>query len=217
MKNGTKIGIALLIAGGVLFSLFARNFSAFSTGDGRSLRWARYDVTIDNVDTSANRYDVTESYVLDIETGPYSFGFAEIPLKRTENIDNVTVSDAGAALTPGCIDVAGYYCVINDGKWLSIKYFFRSQAQSGQTRTIDIQYTVYGGLRSYDDGDQLYWVAIPGDREFPIDEALVTVNMPAGTPIDKTASYPDTWRENVQGSTITWQSPGVMEKGDELE
>ncbi len=217
MKNGTKIVIALLIAGGVLFSLFARNLSAFSTGDGRSLRWARYDVTIDNVDTSANRYNVTESYVLDIETGPYSFGFAEIPLKRTENIDNVTVTDAGTALTPGCIDVAGYYCVINDGKWLSIKYFFRSQAQSGQTRTIDIRYTVYGGLRSYEDGDQLYWVAIPGDRAFPIDEALVTVNMPDGTPIDKTASYPDTWKEDVQGSTITWKSPGVMEKGDELE
>lgn len=181
-----------------------------SGGDGRRLQWDRYDVVINNLDTAENRFHVVEDYDLSIAVGPFSFGYREIPLDRIERIENVQVYDGQTPLRSGCAGGAGTVCVTESDDMLNIRYYFTSQAQSRSTRDIRIEYDVVGALRSYEDGDQLYWVALAPDRAFPVLDSQVTVVMPEDRPPELTASYPDTWAETVQGNTITWEAPGPL-------
>ena len=220
MKRSSLPGIiffiVLVLFGNVFFGLVRNAEQAIST-DGRSLRWERYDVTIDNIDTAANQFDVTETYELFIETGPYSFGFAEIPTDRLTAIDSVAIYDGGVPLQASCSGGQGTFCVSQVGELFSVEYHFLNSALNGQTRDIRLEYTSHGALRSYAGGDQLYWVAVPGDRAFPVMASRVLVIMPPDTPIELTASYPDTWIETIEGNTITWLSPGRMNSGDSVE
>lgn len=210
----------LFIAGFILFGNViagaAPSVQAQSS-DGRSLRWDRYDVAIEDIDTAANHFQVTEFYTITVETGPFRYGFAEIPQDRLERISNVLVYENRSPLTSSCSGSAGTYCARDEGDVYSIEYNFTRPIQSGESREIAIRYVVYGGLRSYSGGDQLYWVAVPGDRAFPVMSSTVKVTMPADRPPLVTASYPDTWQETIEDNVITWRSPGRMGKGDSVE
>jgi len=185
--------------------------------DNRSLVWEHFDVTIDQIDTAANRFRVTESYLIRVDRGPFRFGTAEIPMDRLNNIDSVVVYENGRALREGCFGGEGTYCVSTYNDTLSIQYNFNSPANSGDRREIAIVYSVTGALRSYEDGDQLYWVAIPADLPFPVLDASVTVEMPADAPPEIIGSYPEEWPYEVNGTTITWDAPGPMRRGDWFE
>ena len=149
----------LFIAGFILFGNViagaAPSVQAQSS-DGRSLRWDRYDVAIEDIDTAANHFQVTEFYTITVETGPFRYGFAEIPQDRLERISNVLVYENRSPLTSSCSGSAGTYCARDEGDVYSIEYNFTRPIQSGESREIAIRYVVYGGLRSYSGGDQLY-------------------------------------------------------------
>ncbi len=211
------IGI-IILGSNVAFGIFSAIPS--STSDGRSLEWKRFDVLIDNIQTSENRFDVTETYQLAIDQGPFSFGTRDIPMDRLTGITNVSITDGSTALREQCVDWAGSFCTSVVDDFFTIKYYFSSQAQSGTTRTIRIKYTVYGALRAYpDEGDQLYWVALPEERPFPIRATTVTVNLPEGRPALAATSYPDNWKltRNEAKTTLTWNSPGDLGTGDIVE
>ncbi|MEP7289707.1 MAG: DUF2207 domain-containing protein [Chloroflexota bacterium] len=183
----------------------------------RSLHWDRYDVTIDNIVTKSNSFDITESYLLTIDQGPFRFGTASIPLGRTTGIDNVTVSDGGVALSPECDESPGTFCADTSGGNLNVKYMFTSTAQTGEQREIQFKYSVHGALRSYAGGDQLYWTAVPADRPFSVFASKVTVNMPADRPPQVYTSYPNTWKQTVEGNTLTWIGPGDLGSSGSVE
>src|SRR5262245_48232506 len=100
----------LLIVVGLLVMLLLSAGAASAQSDNRSLRWDRWDVTIDNIVTSSNRFDVTESQALSIIRGPFSFGYREISQDKLDKIDNVTVTDNGKALKQTCSNSGGTYC-----------------------------------------------------------------------------------------------------------
>jgi hypothetical protein len=183
--------------------------SDFEANTMRDLWWSRFDVTIDNIDTSANRFRVTESYIIEFGGGPYSYGFAWIPLDRVMYIDSINVYDDGTQLNHECTDTAGNVCVTTDGKNMSIKYYFLYPVQTAEQRRIRLEYTVYGALRSYYDGDELYWVALPADLSgFDVDASHVVVVMPDDVPPLKWTSYPaEGWTVTTEGNTLTWVSP----------
>lgn len=210
--------IMVMLVGNVIFGIASSASETLSTGtDGRSLRWNRFDVTLDTMDTVANRFDVAETYELYIETGPYRYGFREIPLDRIEAIDNVAVYDGGTRLQANCSGSQGTFCVTQTNDTFVLNYYFLDSAPSGQTRDIRIEYTVYGALRSYEGGDQLYWAAVPADLPFPVVASRVLVVMPQDTTIDVTASYPDTWSESIEENTVTWLSPDRMDSNEGVE
>ncbi len=189
---------------------------ARGAADNRSLYWERWDTTIDNIVTQSNQFDVTETYVIVVETGPYRFGYREIPMNRLTGISNVQVAEDNAAFSPGCNSAAGTYCARVSGSNYRIDYYFASPAQSGDRRTIDIKYTVSGALRSYSGGDQLYWSALATDRAFPVLASTVIVKMPEGRPAQVIASYPE-WPYTTAGNTLTWTSPGSLGTGGNVE
>jgi len=51
-----------------------------------------------------------------------------------------------------------------------------------RSRTFYVRYTVKGGLRISDSGDQVYWKAIFKDRDVPINSGKVTVHFPQDLP-----------------------------------
>ena len=160
---------------------------------------------------------MTEIYELTIEVGPFRFGTAEIPMDRLFDIVNVAVYDGNTALQASCSGGPGTYCATKSGDTFSLTYYFLQRAESGERRSIRLKYTVIGGLRSYEDGDQLYWVAVPGDRPFPVLDSRVTVTLPSDRPPQVTASYPDTWLDTIDGTTITWEAPGRLGNNSDIE
>ncbi len=210
----------ILIAGFILFgNVIAAISEVFEepSSDNRRLQWDRYDVLIEDIDTAANSFQVTEHYAISVPAGPFRYGFAEIPTGRLERIAGVAVFEDGTPLTSSCSGSAGTICVRDEGDVYSIEYNFTRPIQSGESREIAIRYKVHGALRSYNGGDQLYWVAVPGDRAFLVMASKVTVTMPEDRPPLLTASYPGTWTETIEGNVITWESTGRMDKGDSVE
>src|SRR4051812_31164015 len=74
----------------LLITMVAGVFHAPATRaqEDKSVVWDSYDVTIDVLPAEndyglpAGSYDVTERQVIDFEGGPFSGGFADIPLGR---------------------------------------------------------------------------------------------------------------------------------------
>src|SRR5690606_9407000 len=86
--------------------------------DSRSLVWEHFDVTIDEFDTTENRFRVTELYSILVERGKSRFGTAEIPMDRMNDIISLEVYENGRALREGCSGAEGTYCVRSDGSTL---------------------------------------------------------------------------------------------------
>src|SRR5207248_2266860 len=76
-------------------------------------------------------------------------------------------------------------------------------ATTNASRVFEIRYRAEGVIRIYPDGDQVYWQAIPGDLEYPVRAASVTVHTPGDA--ERAAAYPE--RRNV---AITQLDPRTM-------
>lgn len=192
---------------------------ANAQSSSRSLRWERYDVDISNIQTSVNKFDVVESYELYVEYGSFGGGDVTIPTDRLTGLTNIKITDGGQELKQRSTSspIAGTFYFTQSGGNLNLTYDFFQRANTGETRYIKLYYTVTGALRSYPDGDQLYWVAIPADKPISVMASKVTVKLPDGLNPDVYTTYPDTWPGSVEGSTLTWSSPSSIAADESLE
>lgn len=189
----------------VFAALMVLSAATATAQDNRTVFWQRWDVVIDNVDTTDNVFDVTEIYDMEFG-GRFTYGSAVIPTDRLRSITDVRVRQDGEALQQGCSQRAGTYCVSNTSDGLSIRYNFLSPLNNDTAR-FEISYTVEGGLRVYPDGDQLWWIAIPSEHYgFPIGSSKITVEMPAGYApregVDPVVTYGAPSDVQVNGTTI---------------
>ncbi|MBI5671489.1 MAG: DUF2207 domain-containing protein [Chloroflexi bacterium] len=190
------------------------------SAQSRSVFWERWDVLIDNVDTAANRFNVTESYNIYF-TGTFRFGSVEIPRQNLERIHSVEVYEGGQPLRESCSESPGTYCVQNTANALSVVYYF-TRPVSDDRQQFDIRYTVDGALRIYDGGDQLWWTAVPSEHfGFSIGSSTITVQMPSGYApregIDPVVTYGAPADVNVRGTTITARATQPLDGNDYFE
>ncbi len=186
----------------ILFFLYP---SISATAQTRSVFWERWDVFIDNIDTTANRFDVTEVYDVRF-TGTFRFGSAVINDTNLESISDVRIYDEGRLLRASCSEEPGTFCVTAVVEGTSIVYYF-SQSVTNTNRNIRIEYTVSGALRIYEGGDQLWWAAIPEEHfGFPIGSSTITIEMPEGygprEGIDPVVTYGAPSTISVRGERI---------------
>lgn len=161
--------VCLLGFGGLVSSVAAQT---------KTLYWRRWDVLINQVDTTANRFSVTETHDIQFTSGVFRFGFRSIPINdRLDNIRNVEVYEGDVLLQASCSQRPGTYCVDYAPDELSIVYYFQREAVN-ERRVFTIKYVVEGPIRYYEDGDQIDWFAIAPDHAFPIESATVTVDLP---------------------------------------
>lgn len=186
----------------------------------KSLYWRRWDVSIDQIDTANNQFDVSEVHDIQFTSGQFRFGFRAIPTDRQlESLTNVRVWEGETPLTQSCSEQAGTFCVSQEGSELQIVYYFLRPAQNEQ-RVFRIEYTVIGSLLVYPDGDQLDWIAVAPDHSFPIQSATVTVRMPTGYEprpgVDPVVSYGAPTSVDVTGDLVTFQSTGTIQADEAL-
>src|SRR5690554_1254545 len=67
----------------------------------RSYIWDRWDVVIDDMDTTANEFTVTEMQTITFN-GSFSFGFRNLPLERVNGYNVLSVSANGTPLSASC-------------------------------------------------------------------------------------------------------------------
>lgn len=219
MKAKHRIVIIVFVS----ISLMLTNRAQAQTG--RSWNWTRWDVTISNINTSANTFHVSETQVINITQGQFRGGDRSVSLDRVTDITNITVRDDDTLLTKNdaisaftCPDLTGNYCVFRiSGNFLDIYYNFASRASVGDTHIIQIDYDVAGALRSYPGGDQLWWSPLASSRDYNVLASTVIVQMPTAHPAQQMTSYPSNWKVSLADNVVTFSSPGRIGPTDAPE
>jgi uncharacterized membrane protein YgcG len=206
----------------IVVLLFGELPAPVTLAQARSVYWEFWNVTINDVDAERNVFTVTEDYSVDF-TGSFRFGTASIPTDRLEQISNIAVIVDGRALTPACSGDAGTFCVANESidgaTHLSITYYFSSPI-SNKTVDVSFSYDVWGGIRIYPNGDQIWWDAVPAEHYgFTIGDSTVLVELPPGYApregVDPVVTYGVPGEVRVNGTTVVAQTTTPI-TGDEF-
>ena len=152
----------------------------------KSLFWEKFDVDIEvNADGT---FDVAEYQTIQFTSGTFTFGFREIPINNFNFIDNWAISDSqGNTYTESTYGDAPYTFTVSEGDSYVVKWYFPPTGYTSETYTL--RYTVHGGLRYYDGGDQVWWKAIFADRAFPVEDGRVRVIVPPGARVQEYQAY----------------------------
>ena len=187
MQKKTPSSLKKLFAAALLVALALGLAGAPATfAQTKSLYWERFDVDI--VVEAEGTLLVTETQTIRFTSGTFTEGFAQIPLKNTDGIGDVVVSENGQEYDRGssCCLSTGEYSV--DSVDSNIEIVWHMGRTEDETRTFELQYRVHGAIRRYEIGNEFQWNAVsPGLHDFEIRESTVTVRMPPGAPI----SYAD--------------------------
>jgi len=137
--------------------------------------WDRLDVDITVLENSD--IHIVETQQFTYTSGEFRYGYREIPTDRLEGITDVEVWEGDRQYQPGHGGDYTYETFYNDDGDFTIKWYYPGYRDS--THTYTIKYTVKGGLRLYDGGDQVFWKAVFPDRDVPVLASVVTVHLPA--------------------------------------
>ncbi|MCS7287168.1 MAG: DUF2207 domain-containing protein [Anaerolineae bacterium] len=197
----------------LLATLFV--FSLPSFAQGRSLYWERLDVYITVLPNSDIR--VEEVWEVVFQGGPFRFGYRNIPMKRLTDITEVQVEGDGRLYSLSDSERPFTFKTFKEEGDFIIKWFF--PPISDERAFFRLSYTVKGALRFYKGGDQLWWVAVFPDRNYPVKSSTVTVYLPAGARAEKIASYgPSAVGEiSSDGKVVTFKSQETIGPGESLE
>lgn len=207
--------MALLVVGLVVatFPPLVREASA------RSVRWTEYNTTLDV--HSDGSVTITEDQVIAFSGGPFTKGYATIPLGRIEDINNIQVLENGVPLRRGNGD-PGTFSVTTSGGDVNIDWWFTPAAD--EERNFTIRYDVTGALRVYADRQQLWWRVIDTDFAADIDSATITVNLPEAVSADQLSvawyastgsTFPVDW-QITSPTQIVWHATDIRQ-GEALE
>ena len=103
-----------------------------------------------------------------------------------------------------------------------IKWYFPT---TDQPETYTLSYKVHDGLRYYTEGDQVWWKAVYGDRQFPVLASRVRVLLPAPAVAQQYAAYinGNDARDRVNaevlddGRAVIFDTQSTLDAGEELE
>ena len=197
-------GAAVLL--GVLLILHAHPASA----QEKSLLWDRFDVDI--IIRKDSSFDVTEHQTIRFTRGTFTFGYRDIPKKHFSSLHDWTLTDAsGNRYRWASYGKEPYTFTVTDkGSRYVVYWYFPGITNRSETFTLG--YTVRGGLRYYEGGDQLWWQAIYGDRSFPVQAGRVNVVAPAA--IQEWAAYTNQGKAWEDAREIA--SASLLESGREI-
>lgn len=196
----------------------------------KSLRWLRWDADI--TINSDGTFQVVETQEVQFIGGPFTFGYRNIPMAQVESITDVRVREGDTQYAQQSGEAPNTFYTEFSGGDLVINWFY--PPTQDQTRIWNIEYTVNGGVPIFDDGDRLFWKAIPPDHDWVIESSTVTVHLPPGATVDTntataicgdppdapisvcgTAAYQPQVSED--GTQVTFLSNGPVYAGDEFE
>ncbi|HID88160.1 MAG TPA: DUF2207 domain-containing protein, partial [Anaerolineae bacterium] len=172
----------------------------------KTFYWERLDVEI--AIASDGTFVVQETQVIKFTSGTFTYGYRSIPADRLTAITGVEVWEDGI---PCRVEVE------RSGDEYRIKWYM-PEPRSNSRHTYVVRYVVHGGLRYYDDGDQLWWKAVFPDRSFPVQASTVTVRLPEGATAEKAEAY--FTKATVTGvgtQTVVFTAQETIDPGQEFE
>jgi len=232
---------AALVAALAMLAITGRRDHGVQAQD-RTVEWTRFDVTLDLLPDGSlglrnGSFHVVEQQEIEFTGGPFTFGFANIPLSRIGQILNVEVAEAtGTELIPFArvpwtrfdTDDENTYAFQPTTTQLEVQWAF--ERTSSESRTFVLQYDVVGALRVYPTGDpedpevgpneQIWWTAIGEEVTAigPVRDARMTIRLPRAVDPAQTKFAPgdDPAEHTADGRTWTWEASGLTE-GDAFE
>lgn len=131
------------------------------------------DVTVNKDGT----VDVTETWVVNFQGGPFHYAYRSIPLNNISAVTFLGVSENGNAYErSGGVGPNTYDVQINQGERQITWYF---PVTRDQTRTFVLQYRLSDALGVYDGGDQFWYQFVEAGRAYTISAAAVKVHLPS--------------------------------------
>jgi len=170
---------ALLIATLVIFITLP------VSAQGKSVVWNRFDVDITVKQNGT--FEVIEKQEIRFIGGPFTYGFRDISTKNTEAITDIRIGDVNGDYVYSKGGEPGTFYVEERPGSIYVKWFFEPTTDA--VKTFTIRYLVHGGLRYYDEGDQLWWQAVYADRPGEVESSVVTVSVPAPAVIENMDTY----------------------------
>lgn len=204
-----------------LLLIFMIVWTAFpALAQARSVYWLNWDVHIDQVDMAENRFHVVETHDVQF-TGGFSYGSRVIEHNRLDTIEGIRVYEDGDLLYASCSGNIGTFCVRLVSNGWEITYYFKEPIIS-KRQVFQIEYDVVGALRSYEGGDQLWWMAIPYDTYgYAIASSRITLELPAGyaprAEIDPVETYGADGTAYVEGNQVIAHSLGSISGKENFE
>jgi hypothetical protein len=139
--------------------------------------------------------NVTERLTMRYSGGPFSSASREIPFKRLDAIEAITVREAATAYQENSPQentdqrTPATFQITRDPQKVAIKWFYPPTSDS--ERTFTLNYRVRGVVRVGREEDELWWVAIFPDRNVPVEHSRVTLTLPeAAHPSTNDVSIP---------------------------
>ncbi|MDH7487407.1 MAG: DUF2207 domain-containing protein [Anaerolineae bacterium] len=181
---------------------------------GKTLYWQRLDVEITVNEDGTFRVEETQEIVF--TSGTFTFGYRDIDMRWLESISDVEVREGGRMYQPSGSGAPYTFSTSREGGDFRIRWNFPETGDS--THIYTLAYTVHGGLRYYESGDQIWWKAVFPDRSFPVNSSQVTVHLPAGAEVQQFESYfsPAT-AQQLDARTVVFTADGRIGPGEELE
>jgi uncharacterized membrane protein YgcG len=146
----------------------------------KSLYWNRFDVDVTVQSNGDLR--VVETQEITFLGGPFHFGYATIPGDRLDDITDIEIWEGGTRYQQSS---SGQEYTFRSG-WengdLWVRWYFPSTSNS--SHTFEFRYTVKGAVRRYEDGDEVWWMAVPGDHDYAIRRSQVAIRLPEGVAVN---------------------------------
>jgi uncharacterized membrane protein YgcG len=197
-----------------LLLLIALLLPASVQAQSQSLFWERYDVDI--TVTKEGDLLVEERQSITFTSGSFHYGYRTIPMDKTDGIVNVEVWEGGTQFLPSSSGSEYTFRANEEGNELIVYWYFPYTSNSSHTYTF--RYTVKGGVKiNEEEGDSIFWKAIPPDHSFPIRNSRVTVRFPSGVDLGDIVSYGASAEATVEGDTVTFVASRQIPAGQEME
>lgn len=173
----------------------------------KTLYAARRDVDVTILTNSDLRF--TENWDIVFTSGIFRYGFYGIKTDKLDRITDIEVWEGDRRYRSGSGDAYAFE-TFRQGDEFTIKWYFPPTRNA--SRTFTLKYTVVGGLRIYDGGDQFWWKAVDADRAYPVGSSRVTVHLPASFSESelKIATYgPESESDIVDGRTVVFTANDI--------
>ena len=149
----------------------------------KTFYWERFDVDITLLENGDLR--VEETQVLYFEGEPFTFGFSTIPTGNKGNNDGIVdirVQEGDFIYTQDSSRRPGTFIIEEESDEVIINWYF--EPAIGR-HVYTFSYTVLGGVHvgdgsSEDNGDQVFWKAIPEEHSARIEASQVVLRLPQG-------------------------------------
>ena len=185
-----KIAVFFLLGSSLTLSILTTQVNASVDVTQLPFYWDAIDIEIDVQDNGDMLVTETQQYVFNREYSNERYRY--IPLDRVDDITDVTVSENNSII-PSEVGKQG------DRLWIK----WQHELNPPESHAFAIEYRVIGGLQVNSDNTQVYWEAIFGDRQSPIQNARVIIKLP----------------ESLAGkiSSYTYYADGILTSSQQLD